>query len=78
MALKIGSCILEQINKMQEDKKDFGQNLIIPIRMPTISGEPPWTFTVSLGMPRFSQINYDGTITSFTMAEYFKWGKTDE
>jgi len=75
LALNIGMSILKQINKFQSEKKDFGQDLIIPFKFPSTSGRPDFTHTVKLGMPRFSQINPDGSITHFTMAEYYGWGK---
>ena len=75
LALKIGTGILESIKKMQADKKDFGQELVVPFKLPNISSTPDFIYSVKVQMPRFSQFNSDGTITSFTMAEYYGWEK---
>jgi hypothetical protein len=75
LALKMGLHILNSIKKMQDTKKDFGQELIIPFNMPGTSNEPDFMFSIKLQMPRFSQINLDGSIISITMAEYYEWSK---
>lgn len=77
LALTIGNMILNTIQKMQTDKKDFGQDLIIPFKLPNISDQPDFIYSVKIQMPRFSKINLDGSITSFTMAEYYNWEKNE-
>lgn len=76
LALKIGLHILNSIDKMKKDKKDFGMYLEIPFKPGYISSdELDFIYSLKLGMPRYSKINFDGTIESSTMAEYFGWGK---
>lgn len=77
LALKIGMQILNQINKIQLDKKDFGQELVIPFKLPINSRDPDFIYTLKLGMPRFTILNRNGDISSITMAEYFEWDKNE-
>ena len=61
MALKIGKTILCAINKMQIDKNDFGQELVVPFKLPNLYNEPSFIYSVKVQMPRFTQINSDGS-----------------
>ena len=78
LALKIGLHILDSIQKMQEDKKEFGRYLEIPFRNIEKLDAPEWIHSIQLSMPRFVKIYYDGDARKFesiTMAEYYGWDK---
>lgn len=74
LALKLGNHILDCIDNMKKNKKDFGQYLEIPFKPGiTTSSDLDFLYTLKLGMPRYTKINFDGTIDYITMAEYFNW-----
>lgn len=77
LAQKIGLFILNETDKIQKQKKDFGQHLVVPFKLPLLYGEPDFIWSISFQMPRFSYVKIDGSYESFTMSEYYGWSKND-
>ena len=74
LALKLGNHILDAIDNMKKQKKDFGRYLVIPFKLGfRKSSDLDFLFSLKLEMPRYARYNYDGTVESITMAEYFNW-----
>lgn len=71
----LGNHILNAIQKIQDEKKDFGQEIIVPFKIPQTSNEPDFIFSVGLKMPRFVIRDIDGNSKVITMAEYYGWNK---
>lgn len=72
VALVIGKQIIEQIINFQENGKDFGQELVIPFKLPQLSDEPDFVYTVKLGMPRYI-VHKNGNFETITMAKHYGW-----
>jgi hypothetical protein len=80
IALKLGLSILDALIKAKEHKKDFGQEWIIPFKMPIHSNEPDWQFSVKLRMPTLVERYFDEDMQPYykttSMAEYYGWTKS--
>lgn len=78
-AKQIGLHILNSIQQMQEDKKDFGNEIIIPFKLPQTSDQPEWISSFKIGIPYFIDIYLDKNLNRVhkrvTMAEYYGWKK---
>lgn len=76
LALKLGNHILDSIDRMKAEKKDFGSHLRIPFKPGYVSSdELDFVYSLTLAMPQYIQMDSDGIISSITMAEYFGWEK---
>lgn len=81
LALRIGTSFLDAIQNMQEEKKDFGNSVVVPISLPAIGGQPHFMSSIEISMPRFIHRYFDEEgqpqTKSITMAEYFEWDKSN-
>lgn len=79
LANEIGTSFLDSIEKMREEKKDFGRFVVVPIRPPLRGDDPPWISSIQVNMPIFTRVYYDqngeAKFESISMAEYYGWKK---
>lgn len=79
-ALALGTYILNAIQYMQDERLDFGNQLIIPYQLKPKANFPEFITNISITMPTYLERYYErGEIRTrtVTMAEFYNWPKVE-